>query len=172
MAVVKKQEEPQGSPGSNPYQSPTAGGQHLSPFGEGLTRTIVIAMIIVISVGALLQISAALLVLAFEWIRPLYDFMAPRFGAISLILGFNVVISLVSCLKKKTRRSLLFATGWMVVIGLLNAAMLLWTGTKSVLQYPSDRLQSSWLYAVLPYFVGAAILLILSLAGNKETGNV
>lgn len=167
MAVVTNQEEPQDSSRSNPYQSPTAGGQHVSPFGDGLTRTIVTAMIIVISVGALLQLSTLSIMLAFDWIRPLYDFMAPRFGAISLILGLNVVASLVRCLKKKDHRLLFFATGWMAFIRLLNAAMLLWQVTKSVLQHPSDRLHSSWLYAVLPCFVGAAILLVLSLAGNK-----
>jgi len=89
------------------------------------------------------------------------NYLMPRFGWVGLLLGMNPLIFLASTIKNPTRSSLLGAGFMTMAIGLINACVLLMTGTVDVVNNVfTDRLHSAWLWSVMSFgFAGGYILL-------------
>ena len=83
----------------------------------------------------------------------------PRFGWVGLIICLNPLIFLLPWFWKPTKLALVSSAFMTCVIGAINAVQLYSKGTVSIVVNAfHDRLHSSWLWSVLPFFVASVYL--------------
>jgi hypothetical protein len=136
----------------NPYQSPTTftpqarvGNCAPPRVGPGLIAAILVFAVLV---GFLAQV-----------VPLVRTITMPRFGWIGLILCLNPLIFLLPWLRSPTRPALMGSAFMTCLLGVINAVQLLFTGTVSIVTNEfTDRLHSSWCWAVLPFFVASGYL--------------
>ncbi len=148
---------------ANPYASPSAECAPPGHSHERLAVVIVSVITAVLTIGAILQLSAALL----QFWSPLFEaiagFLMPRFGWIGLILGGNAIYGLVLWLRKREAKGLLASAWMLLVVAIVNAGQHLYTqsvitptgGTSNPF---TSHHPSFWGYAVASYLVAAAIV--------------
>ena len=99
------------------------------------------------------------------WIR---NWVRPRFGSVGLFVIGNPVILLM--LRKPNRVAFFLSALQFFAMAILNARMLLLTGTVSVVANPfMDRLHSSWLWCVAPCFIAGIYLAWLAAPALPNT---
>ncbi len=136
----------------NPYASPT------SQAGHAPSHPKVFPKVIAWSLAGIFFVVSSLGVLQF-FFESLRWYLLPRFGGIGLILCLNPLNFLTIWIFKGGRRSLLAASWMTLTVGLCNAAMLLWSGTVSVIDNPFlQRLHSSWGWSVATMIVAGGLL--------------
>lgn len=136
---------------NNPYKSPLTPGSALPPSQQGLDLGVVIIALLLLG-GFVASVAG----LAFPSVG---NFLRVRFGWIGLMLGLNALIFVAMCLKAPKAQSLWVAGSMTCLIGVLNAFVLLRSGTVDVVEnHFHDRLHSSWLYAVATYFCAGGYL--------------
>lgn len=137
----------------NPYAAPQTRSDPPASRGSGLPESfspLVIAIYLVIasSVGVVAPFVPSLSALTM-----------PRFGWIGLILCMNPLIFLLPWFRTGTRQALLASAKQLTGLGVLNAALLLYTGTVTQVVNPfHDRLHSAWWWSVAPFFFAGAYL--------------
>jgi hypothetical protein len=107
---------------------------------------------------------ASVFYVAFPWIG---NWVRPRFGSVGMSLCGNPVIFLI--LRKPNRVVYFLSALQFFAMGILNARMLLLTGTVSVVANSSmDRLHSSWLWCVAPCLVAGIYMAWLAARATTQ----
>ena len=130
----------------NPYEATNANTiEHISkPSREAEQYAIYIIQSLLIAAFVV-----SFFYIGFPWIR---SWVRPRFGSVGLSVCGNPVIFLM--LRKPNRVVFFLSALQFFAMGILNARMLLLTGTVSVVANPfMDRLHSSWLWSVAPCLI-------------------
>ena len=96
----------------------------------------------------------------------------PRFGWVGLIICLNPLMFLLPWFWVPTRPALMGSAFMTCAIGVINAVQLFSTGTVSIVTNEFvDRLLSSWLWSVLPFFVAGGYLCWLAMRMNPLRHN-
>jgi hypothetical protein len=96
----------------------------------------------------------------------------PRFGWIGLVICLNPLIFLMPWFWKPKRPALVCSGFMTCAIGVINGVQLYSAGTVSnVTNEFHDRLHSSWLWSVFPFFVAGAYLCWLAMRMKPLTRN-
>jgi hypothetical protein len=87
----------------------------------------------------------------------------PRFGWIGLMLCANPLIFMVPTLRHPAWKSYAAAASMSLVLGIINASTLMFSGTvDNVQNIFRDRLHSAWLWSVVPMLLMTAYLAYLA----------
>jgi hypothetical protein len=150
---------------TNPYESPTAMTPRLSqrrrarkPVGPFIIAALLV-MAVLVGFVSLVVPSVRVATM-------------PRFGWSGLTLCINPLIFLLPWFWKPTKRALMSSAFMTASLGVINAVQLFFKGTVPVVANDfHDRLHSSWLWAVVPFFVAGGYLCWLAVRWNPLPSN-
>ncbi len=98
------------------------------------------------------------------WTPKVNEFLLPRFGSIGLILSANSLWWLHCWHKDPTRANLITASFMTIMLGLLNAWLLIKVGTTDVAEnIYLYRLHSSWIWSVGSYLTAGLYMALVAL---------
>ena len=146
----------------NPYEATSANTiDHTSKPSRGAERY----AIYIIQSLLIASFVASIFYAGSPWIR---NWVRPRFGSVGLSICGNPVIVLM--LRKPKRIDFLLSALQFIAMGILNARMLLLTGTVSIVANPfMDRLHSSWLWCVAPCLIAGIYMAWLAAPPTPST---
>ena len=94
----------------------------------------------------------------------LQEFIRPRFGWVGLILSMNSLIFIAMWAKAPSRRALISVSFVTCAIGLINAWVLLQSGTVDIVKNSfHDRLHSAWIWSVFSYLLAGGYIALAAL---------
>jgi hypothetical protein len=146
----------------NPFQTPAISTSKPSTRNFDHSKFVPGVIAFLMAVAALIGFFSIL-------IPSLGSFTNPRFGWVGLILCLNPLIFLYAWFRAPAKQTLMAAAFMTLSIGVINAVQLLVMGTVAEAANTfTDRLHSSWLWSVLPFFV-AGLYLVWHALGMKQS---
>ena len=116
----------------------------------------------VLFIGIML-IAICLASVAGQLLPQLRVFFMPRFGWVGAFIGINALVPMGAWIMAPTRKPLLGTSFMLCAIGLINACMLLASGTVDVVENIfHDRLHSSWIWSVVSFLTASLYTAIVA----------